>query len=211
MGLFLSMSGVVGGNEDSVIDALRTYAEDNDGSLEQAELTTQDDGCLVVSEGVGGVTVLYPGDFFGWDSAAQYLSKRLGKPAFSFHIHDGDLWMYLLYENGEVVDQFNPVPDYWQELEDEERQSWRGNAAEVARRVPGLPPEQIAKYLVQWGDEVFEAAERKKAYATDRFYYGDDWQLVDFMGKLGLDYPLDDRGAPHGVTYRFRCESGEAS
>src|SRR5262249_1240635 len=99
MGLFLSMSGVVGGDEDSVIDALRTYAEENDGSLEPAELTTEGEGCLVVSEGTGGVSVLYPGDFFDWDSAAQYLSRRLRKPVFSFHIHDGDLWMYSLYEN----------------------------------------------------------------------------------------------------------------
>lgn len=208
MGLFLSMSGVVGGNEDSVVDALRTFAEDNAGSLKEAELTTEDDGCLVVSAGIGGVTVLYPAEFFDWDSAAQYLSKRLRKAVFSFHIHDGDLWMYILYENGDVVDQFNPVPDYWQELEAEERRSWQGNASEVARRVPGLGPEQVAKYLVLWCDEVSEASERKKAYHTDQFYYGDDWQLLDFMGEVGLDYPVDDRGAPHGVTCYFKCKSG---
>jgi hypothetical protein len=211
MGLFLSMSGVIGGNEESVVDALRAYAEANEGSLEEAELTTDDDHCLVVSEGTGGVTALYPGDFFDWESASQYLSKRLRKPVFSLHVHDGDLWMYALYDNGSVVDQFNPVPDYWQELDESERRSWQGNASEVAKRVPGLAPERVSKYLVQWGDEVFESDERKKAYPTDRFYYGDDWQLVDFMDKLGLDYPVDDRGAPHGVTYRFKCESGNAT
>jgi hypothetical protein len=209
MGLFLSMSGVVAGGEDSVIDALRTYAEDNEGSLHEEELTTEDDDCLLVSEGSGGVTVLYPGNFFDWDGASQFLSNRLGKPVFSFHIHDGDLWMYSLFENGKVVDQFNPVPDYWQELEDEGRCSWQGNATEVARRVPGLAPAQIARYLVQWGDEVLGASDRKKAYPRDQFYYGDDWQLVDFMAKLGLDYPVDDRGSPHGITYRFKCKSGE--
>jgi hypothetical protein len=142
------------------------------------------------------VTVLYPPDFFDWDSAAKYLSKQVGHPVFSFHIHDGDLWMFSLFENGEVVDQFNPVPDYWQELEDEERRSWQGNATVVAHRVPGLAPEHISKYLVQWDDEVFDSAARKKAYPTDQFFYGDDWQLVDFVGKLGLDYPVDDRGVP---------------
>jgi hypothetical protein len=155
--------------------------------------------------------VLYPGNFFDWDNAAQFLSERLGKPVFSFHIHDGDLWMYVLYDKGKVVDQFNPVPDYWQELDDTERHSWQGNPSEVARRVPGLTIEQISRYLKQWGDEVFESGERKKAYPTDQFYYGDDWQLVDFMAKLGLDYPVDDQGAPHGTTYKFRCQSGEVS
>ncbi|MCL4855402.1 MAG: hypothetical protein KJZ78_28905, partial [Bryobacteraceae bacterium] len=56
--------------------------------------------------------------------------------------------------------------------------------------------------------EVFEGGERKKAYPADQFHYGDDWQLVDFLGKLGLDYPVDDRGAAHGATYRFECRPG---
>jgi hypothetical protein len=211
MGLFLSMSGVIGASEESVVAALRAYAEGNDGLLEEAELTTEDDDCLVISEGPAGVTVLYPSDFFDWDSATQEISQRLRKPAFSFHIHDGDLWMYTLYENGHLIDQFNPVPDYWQELEEDTQRAWQGNASEVAQRVPGLAPEQIAKYLVQWGDEVFESDERRKAYSTDRFYYGDEWQLLDFMSKLGLDYPMDERGAPHGVTFRFQCKSGEGS
>jgi len=210
MGLFLAMSGIIEGNEDSVVDALRAFAEVNQGSFEQTELTTEDDGCLVVSEGIGGVTVLYPNDFFDWDSAAHFLSQRLGKPVFSFHIHDGDLWMYSLYENGEQVDQFNPVPDYWQELDKDARRFWQGHALEIAKRVPGLLPEQISKYLVQWGNDVFESSERKKAYPSDKYYYGDDWQLLDFMKKLGLDYPVDDRGAPHGVTYRFECSSDGA-
>ncbi|HOD82055.1 MAG: hypothetical protein BWX88_00775 [Planctomycetes bacterium ADurb.Bin126] len=211
MGLFLSMSGVVGGTEDSVIDALRTYAECNGGSLEDKQLTTEEDGCLVISKGIGGVTVLYPGDFFDWETVSQFLSERLAKAVFSFHIHDGDLWMYSLYEDGEVVDQFNPVPDYWQELEGEERDSWRGNPTAVAQRVPGLAPEEISRYLVRWDDEALKSPLRKKAYPTDKFAYGEDWQLVDFMGKLGLDYPVDDRGMPHGLTYLFKCESEETS
>jgi hypothetical protein len=207
MGLFLSMSGVVAGNEDDVLNALRAYAEDREGLLEEAALTVEDKGCLVISEGVGGTTILYPVDFFDWDSAADYLSQRLGKPVFSFHVHDGDLWMYALYENGRVVDQFNPLPDYWQELGEQERCAWQGNAFEVAKRVPGLKLNQISNYLIQWGGEILESGQRKKAYPTDQFYYGSEWQLVDFMGKLGLGYPIDDRGAAHGATYRFQCET----
>lgn len=210
MGQFLSMSGVVNGDEEAVIDALRAYAQNQDGSLEEASLSIEDDGCLVVSSGHGGVTVLYPGDFFDWDDAAAYLSRQLGRPVFSLHIHDSDFWMYSLFENGEVTDRFNPLPDYWQELEDEERRSWYGNAAAVAQRVPGLSPEQISKYLIQWDDEVFDSEPRKKAYPTDQFFCGDDWQLVDFMSKLGLDFPVDDRGAAHGATYRFAGRAAEA-
>ena len=189
MGQFLSISGVIGCGEELVAGALRAYAEGNGGSLEKAQLTVEDYGCLVISEGIGGTTVLFPGDFFEWDSASQYLSQRLKQPVFSFHIHDGDLWMFALYEKDEVVDQFNPMPDYWHELDSAERLSWQGNASEVAKRVPGLSPDQVSKYLVQWGD---------------------DWQLVDFMNKLGLEFPLDDRGAPHGLTCRFEFKPREA-
>jgi hypothetical protein len=211
MGQFLSMSGIVGGTEDPVIDMLRDYAEEHAGTLDEADLTTEDDGCLVISEGVGGVTVLYPSDFYDWDNAAQYLSLRLSKSVFSFHIHDGDLWMYCFFANGKLIDQFNPIPDYWQKTDEAERRSWAGNASKIAKRVPGLAPEHISRYLVQWGDDVFDADERTKAYPSDHFYYGDDWQLVDFMDKLGLDFPIDDKGEPHGGTYRFDCKSDETS
>ena len=205
MGLFLSMFGVVGCNQDEVVDALRAYAESKGGLLEQEKLTKEEDHCLVIPEGFGGVTILYPARFLDWEDATQHLSRQLEKPVFSFHIHDSDLWMYSLYEVGDVVDQFNPVPDYWQELDEDERIGWQGNAYEVAKRVPGLSPQDVARYLVQWDDDIFDSKERKKAYPGDRFYYGDDWQLTDFMSKLGLDYPIDDSGAPHGDTYRFEC------
>ena len=209
MGLFLAMSGVVGGDQASVQEALLAYAAEHGGSLVEAELTTNDEGCLVICQGVAGSTVFYPSDFFDWDLASERLSLQLRKPVFSFHIHDGDLWMYVLYEDGVVVDQFNPLPDYWNKIDEDERQVWRGNANEVAKRVPGLLPEQIANYLIPWHDDEWESTLQKKAYPDDKYHFGDDWQLVDFIKKLWFSYPLDDSGAPDGVTYRFQCESAE--
>ena len=201
MGTFLSLSGVVGAEKESVIAALEDFADRPRGSIvESPDLTPDDDGCLIASTGPGGVAVMYPGDFMKWDDCSATLSRTLGKPVFSFHIHDGDLWMYQLFENGTAVDQFNPLPDYWQEIDDEERKAWRGNAEEVARCVPGLNPEQIAAYLVPWDEELLGSA-ASKAYPTDEFGYGCDWQLVDFMHKLGFEFP--DVGTSGGTTYRF--------
>lgn len=211
MGLFMWMAGVVGGREDSVVDALRGYAMENDMLLDVVGAASADEATLTISTGAGGVTILFPDELptgsSDWEGVSQYLSEKLRSPVFWFHIHDGDLWMYLLFDNGEVVDQFNPVPEYWEELESDELASWQGNAKGVALRVPGLVPEQIARYLVQWGDDVVDSPERKKAYPTDAFFYGDDWQVVDFMKTLGLDYPVDDHGAPKGATYRFVCNT----
>jgi hypothetical protein len=209
MGLFLAMSGVVGGSAPAVVDALRAYARDNAGTMEEAAQSADD--CLSIATAPGGVTALYPDSFLGWDDASKVLSERLGKLVFSFHIHDGDLWMYRLYENGAVVDRFNPVPDYWGTIDSAERRGWRGDAASVASRIPGLSSEQIAGYLVQWDDLVLPFWRRlatllgrtpRKAYATDRFHYGQDWQLIDFMDKLGLAFP--DGDWPR-ATYRFTC------
>ena len=108
--------------------------------------------------------------------------------------------MYLLFFNGEVVDQFNPIPDYWDDkVSDEEIESFKGNAKTIAKYVSGIQPSDIEKYLVRWD---LEAEENDKAYPEDEFTQ-EDWQLIDFMKKLGLPYPLDDNGNPKGQTYKF--------
>jgi hypothetical protein len=63
------MSGVVAGSTGAVIEALRAYAESNAGTLEEAAATT--DHCLSIGEAAGGVTVVYPDGFLGWDGASQ--------------------------------------------------------------------------------------------------------------------------------------------
>jgi hypothetical protein len=200
MGLFLSMSGVIACGAEPVVPALRAYAESNAGTLGEADSATAEGDTLLLCECAGGVTVFYPRGFNDWDGASQFLSRHLGKAVFSFHIHDGDLWMYILYEKGVVIDRFNPLPEYWSQLDEEERRSWLGNASTVASRVPGLVPEQISKYLIQWSDELPQPADQQKAYPTDEYHYGEDWQLVDFMSKIGLDYESP------GTRYRFSCK-----
>jgi hypothetical protein len=205
MGLFLAMSGVIAGTREAVVQALGAYARDHAGTMEEAAPTAAADDCLSVGEAAGGVTIIYPDGFLQWDGASQALSERLDKPVFSFHIHDGDLWMYLLYEKGAVIDQFNPVPDYWEQLDDAERRTWLGNAARVASSVPGLAADEIASYLVPWDDLLTLWRNPRKAYATDRFHYGEDWQVLDFMDKLRLGFPDSDRDGPR-ATYRFTCD-----
>jgi hypothetical protein len=75
-------------------------------------------------------------------------------PVFSFHIHDGDFWMYILYFDGEVVDRFNPIPDYWNDnvstITEEEIDSWKGHAEVLTDYIPGLGIKQIENYLIRW-------------------------------------------------------------
>ena len=66
------------------------------------------------------------------------------------HIHDGDLWMFVLFVNGEEVAKFNPIPDYWGELPTEEHEKWLPAAKEVAAHVPSVRPDRISPYLREW-------------------------------------------------------------
>jgi hypothetical protein len=205
MSMFLAMSGVIGATEEEIEEALRRYALARGAEFYEEPLSPKDDHCLIVSDGINGTTALYPVEFFDWDDASRFLSSDLSKPVFSFHIHDGDFWMYDFFVDGVIVDQFNTVPEYWQELEDDERAAWRGSAEVIARHAVGVSAQDIARYLVQWGDGVLDADERRTAYDDDEYYYGDDWQLCDLMRRLGFDYPVDVRGSVHGKTFRFKC------
>ena len=164
----------------------------------------------MLSQSSGGVTVLYPGDFFGLDEATQpRFHSPLGKPTFYFHIHDSDLWMYTLYHEGEVADQFNPIPGYWEEVDEATGAAWAGNAVAVAKRVLGLEPAQIERYLVTWNLGLRRAADSTKAYETDKHCYGDECQLLDFMLKLGPKACPHRRGQlPCGPARRSLIVSG---
>lgn len=210
MGSFLMMSGVAQASISQVEDALGNYAEQHSGMLASVEGESIDEGelLLMAESQQGNVTVLYPDHFTGWDDASGYLSVALGKPVFSLHVHDGDLWTYTLFVNGEAVDNFNPLPNYWEELEETAVESWPGDAAIVSRYWPEVSEEQIANYLVNWetlGDEEDGA----KAYPDDEHGAGEDWQIVDFMAKLGLIYPDEDDRTQAASRYRFKVKDDD--
>src|SRR5262249_31056779 len=155
--------------------------------------STEERNIAVIAEQGTKTTILYPPEFMAWDDLSQHLSRELKVPVFSFHIHDGDLWMFVLFANGEQVAQFNPLPDYWDDgMDPAEKESWLGDADTVSQYVAGVQPDAIKNYFVEWTDEVLNS--NRKAYPDDEFAYGVDWQLVDFMRRLGLKYPIASDG-----------------
>jgi hypothetical protein len=205
VGEFLAMSGVSKASRRDVLRCLEEFTLSHNGKLAAAPGGEPYERLILTGEDFGPITVMYPGDFFGWDEASRYLSEALGVPVISLHIHDGDLWMYVLYRDGEEVDQFNPIPDYWTEkLTPEERSSWAGDANVVAENWEGVDAASIEKYLVTWD---LDDDEPGKAYEEDGHAIGDCWQLADFMRKLGLIYPVDDRGRAAGETYTFETST----
>lgn len=198
--MFLSMTSVVGKNRNDVMKSLSRYAESTGGGLEKHELPINDHNCCVIADENGHTTIFNPYSYLEWDKSSEFISKDLDTAVFSFHIHDGDLWMYNLYASGELVDQFNPIPDYWDaNMNEEEIQSWKGNAAVIVKYLPSVKESDIAKYLVRWD---LEADEPPKAYPEDESVQ-EDWQLLDFMRRAGLPNPLDNDAKPKGDTYKL--------
>ena len=200
MGLFLSLSGVIDASEKEVHAALSDFARSQSGGFELAEGTTDDPNIGVITRGGKNTTVLYPDGFFEWDDASQYISAQLNRPVFSFHIHDGDLWMFILFQNGKEVGQFNPLPEYWEELFTDEKLRWQGDAALIAELVPGVSADAIARYFVEWDPE---QEDELRAYPDDDFAICDCWQMCDFMKRIGLEYPMGHDESIVGDTFRF--------
>jgi hypothetical protein len=202
MGLFLSASGILSPDNSAVRDAISSFVTSTGGPFELRAGTTDDSNIGVMQSTASSTTVLYPAGFGDWDDLSKFLSAELETPVFSFHIHDGDLWMFVAFHKGKEVAWFNPLPDYWGEIDDSERARWSGNANSVASLVPGLDAASVDRYLVPWTEEV--TASEQKAYDDDEFPIGVDWQLTDFMRRLGFCYPLDQSGMPTGETFYLK-------
>ncbi|PLB19750.1 MAG: hypothetical protein TRG1_1530 [Flavobacteriaceae bacterium FS1-H7996/R] len=199
VGLFLSMSGVIGKTKEDVEKCLNEYAKDNNGDFVKEDLDNDNENFCVLNEKNGNVTVFYPSGFNESGDMSKYISEKLNCPVFFFHIHDGDLWLYFLYNKGNLVDQFNPIPDYWDDsLSETEIDEQKGNPQIVTRLVPNVKEQDIVNYYVRWDLD----AEPFKAYPQDEFT-NKDWQVVDFMNKIGLEYPISDRGTALGTVYKF--------
>jgi len=201
MGLFLSLSGVLNTSEDDVEKALKDYSEAKEGQFYQQQGTTNDPNIMIIGSKDKNVSVLYPEDFYEWDDVSAYISRKLSTYVFSLHIHDGDFWMFILYQNGKEIAKFNPLPDYWDEhISDEEKNEWSGNPELISRIIGSITAEAIEKYFINWNMDEEEPA---KAYDSDEFTYLDAWQMCDFMNKIGLLYPMDDKSNILGETYFF--------
>lgn len=149
MGMFLALAGVIGKSQTEVEKSLLGYLQSTGGSFIREAMDQDHEDWSVIGEANGNTTVYYPNSLMQWDKVSEHLSRDLNTAVFSCHIHDGDLWMYVLFVNGRTEDQFNPIPDYWEELDEAEINRWRGNATTVAQHVPGLKPASIAKYLTR--------------------------------------------------------------
>ena len=179
MGLFLQTAIVPGGDEKTVRSVLEGLAPQKDWNLNLSE-------CKFVTNDKG-VQILFNDYCMGYERMAEVLSKETGRDAMLLYIYDDDFWGYFFCENGVMLDQFMPIPEYFSD-DPAEAVPAPGNAALIAERFH-VPAETVAPYLTSWALDDLDGAE--KAHEADEFPYGDCWQMVDFMAKLGWPWPWD--------------------
>ena len=120
----------------------------------------------------------------GYYHAVLLCDRRMGGKIFS-RVSDRQRG-YELYDQGDFVDQFNPMPDYFEEVSEEKILKSKGDAQIIARYFH-VEKASVERYLVRWSEEMLD----EKAYADDEFGY-EDWQMADFMRKLGYPYDFDE-------------------
>lgn len=135
----------------------------------------------------------------GYEPLAKALSEHSQAPVLYLYIYDSDLWGYYFYEDGSFLDAFSTVPDA---NEEEDPTRLRGNPGLIARYFE-VDEEQIRPYLIPWTEEIIDTP----AFPDDQSCYGDDWQLVDFFEKLGLQFRENDAS----VTPQSETVSGPGS
>lgn len=180
MGLFLSTLIVQNSNENDV----RSFLEKAEKNYPEWKLIA--DECRL-QECTGGIKVLLNEMCAGYEDIPLEISRELTTSAMLCYIYDGDYWGYFFYDKGKEADSFNPIPDYFEEISDEEKQRLSGNSKVIAQYF-NVDESRIKKYLVLWNDDIFDTDEMPKAYDDDEFGTGEDWQMADFMKAIGYSY-----------------------
>lgn len=179
MGMFLSVLIVQNQKAEDVKKSLKALGNSNPRwNLVPEECQYQ--------ECDGGVKVLLSDMCAGYEEIPQKLSKELLSPVMLCYIYDGDYWGYDFYDKGIELDTFNPMPDYFEEVSEEEKQRLSGNSKVISRYF-NVEEAKIKNYLQTWTDYILDN-EEKRAYADDEFCIGEDWQMADFMRAVGYPY-----------------------
>jgi len=124
MGNFYTNITVHGPTQDKVADAL-----------------SEMDRTAYVSPTVGGYTIVYDAECDDQDTEiigrlTADLSRQLECAAIALLNHDDDVLWYQLYKNGELVDEYNSAPDYF-EPEAEPSGPAGGDAAKLMQAFGG--------------------------------------------------------------------------
>lgn len=123
-----------------------------------------------------------------WNEVPRRLSQELQCPALAVLNHDDDIFSYVLYRNGELLDEYNSLPDYWDDTDDPVPPEG-GNPAVLCEHfgMPGVVSE-VERVLRSTDDELALAMERHWALVRAL-----QWPPLQF--QQGYQYIAEDENA----------------
>jgi hypothetical protein len=129
------------------------------------------------------------------------LSKELEVAAIAFLVHDSDIACYWLFENGQLLDEYNSDPDYFRGDYDGPKRPWGGRPEVLVRYCrPGVGQVELANILATQTVRATTFAEHlierlAKALGIDRNLAIADYRnAASDDGPGGMEGPEDDDG-----------------
>jgi hypothetical protein len=137
-------------------------------------LTTLISSQALVTDSKNGWTTVYDEQSDSQDievlrGLAKDLSSKLKTAVIAMMVHDSDIFVYLIYEKGELIDQFDSNPDYFGPVSAAQEKEWQGDFSKV------LP---YAKKKVSIQD-FRRVAEKEQVFEEER--------VSEFSQLLGID------------------------
>lgn len=196
MGVFLYTAIVQNGNIENIRAGIQKASKKYSYMNiipEKCEFINSDKGVLVIFNERATVH----------ETVAKVLSKEICLPVMLWFIYDSDGWGYFYCEDGVIKDLFSVWAEeakYMESLlnassqntdtllqnKDMLTEKYNNSAKFIAERFH-ININEIINYYIIWTDELIE--DEEAAYEDDEFTYGDCWQVVDFMRKLGFLFP----------------------
>lgn len=128
------------------------------------------------------------------ERVAKGLSRKLATDAIAFLLHDSDVFIYVAYRNGRLLDRFNSHPDYFGAVTANARRKWAGNPKNlVSLATRGISAVRIAAVLRKkhvFQEELIEEFARIMGIEASRACVGFR-DVVQAPGKLT---PIFGRG-----------------
>lgn len=161
-------------------------------ALERAEQTPYPVGKLLTNQCQfrsfpHGTCVLMNERCCRYADLAEELSRTVNGPALLLYIYDGDFWGYFFYDKGRRMDAFLPIPDYFSPVSEEEAAACAGSSRLIADYFH-VQEAAVRRYLVRWTGQNRMGHDSERAYPDDEFGRCTEWQMADFMNRLGYPY-----------------------
>lgn len=138
---------------------------------------------------------------------AKGFSASLNAPCIAFLVHDSDIACYWLYDEGKLLDEFNSMPDYFDEdVSDSERKQLQGRPEVFLRYCqPGVDLDEVKNVL--HGNPTFAddtIAQLAQMLGIDEELalstYGDE-EGEEFGEDFGEDDDDDDEDKPRSLKF----------